>query len=166
MIADGYPRIGGYPSAIICSSAVVPDLRGNTRRRAWDPRRWDETTAGTTEHSCPNSEMSGSLRGGWGGLADYGYQVAFLDYVAFGDVHLGDRAGVFGEHRDLHLHGFQDHQGVTFFDLIAFGRDDLPHVRDHLRADLCHGLSLDPSAAGPAPSANLRTQLAYQGSIV
>jgi hypothetical protein len=53
-------------------------------------------------------------------------------------VHLGDHAGAFGQDRDLHLHRLEDHQGVTVVDLIAFLRDDLPHVRDHLRADLSH----------------------------
>ena len=56
-----------------------------------------------------------------------------------GDVHLGDHARAFDQDRDLHLHRLQDDQGVAVVDVVAFGRDHLPHVRDHLRADLSHG---------------------------
>src|SRR5271165_5934210 len=79
-------------------------------------------------------------------LADDGDQVPFLDHVALRDVHLGDHARAFGQDRDLHLHRLEDHQGVTVVDVIAFRRNHLPHVRDHLRADFSHrGLLLCPA---------------------
>ena len=88
------------------------------------------------ERSRPR--LRGAGRSADARLADAGDQVAFLDHVALGDVHLGDHAGAFGQDRDLHLHRLEDHQGVTVVDVIAFRRDHLPHVRDHLRADFSH----------------------------
>jgi GntR family transcriptional regulator len=76
-----------------------------------------------------------------GASGDLGDQVAFLDDIALGDVQAGDGARRLGEDRDLHLHGLQDDQGVPVVDAIALGRDHLPHVRDHLRANLSHGSS-------------------------
>src|SRR5580692_9182177 len=85
---------------------------------------------------CEEAPLEPTGRSHWS--VDDGDQVAFLDYVAFGDVHAGDRAGAFGDDRDLHLHRLEDDQGVAVVDLITFGRDHFPHVRDHLRADLSH----------------------------
>jgi hypothetical protein len=70
--------------------------------------------------------------------ADDGDEVAFLDDVALGHVHGGNDAGAFGQDRDFHLHGLEDDQGVAVIDMITFCRDHLPHVRDHLGADLSH----------------------------
>ena len=62
-----------------------------------------------------------------------------------------DGARLLGQDRDLHLHRLQDDQGVTVIDAIALGRDHLPHVRDHLRANLSHGDSCLCCLAGVAP---------------
>jgi GntR family transcriptional regulator len=90
-----------------------------------------------------------------GGLADLGDEVAFLDDVALGDMQAGERACGFGQDRDLHLHRLQDDQGVTVIDVIALGRDHLPYVRDHLRANLSHGDScLCCPSVGPCGDAS------------
>jgi hypothetical protein len=53
-------------------------------------------------------------------------------------VQLGDHARTLGQDRDLHLHRLEDDQGVAVLYVIPLGRDHLPHVGDHLRADLSH----------------------------
>jgi hypothetical protein len=75
-------------------------------------------------------------------LLDDGDEIAFLDDVAFGDLD-AHRSGRLGDHRDLHLHGLQDHQSVAVFDLLALGHDDLPDVRHQFGTDfLGHQASL------------------------
>src|ERR1700735_223430 len=71
-------------------------------------------------------------------LFNDGNQVAFLNHVTLGHGELGEGALALGKDRDLHFHGLQDDQRVPVSYLIALGRHDLPHVRDHLRADLGH----------------------------
>ena len=46
-------------------------------------------------------------------LVDHDQRVAVVDDIALRDHHLGDGAGHLGEHRDLHLHRFQDHDGIV-----------------------------------------------------
>ena len=48
--------------------------------------------------------------------------VALLDDVAAADLDRGHRAGVLGEHRDLHLHRLQQHDGVADRDRVARAR--------------------------------------------
>src|SRR5580693_644632 len=84
-------------------------------------------------------------------LFDDGNQVAFLNHVTLGHGELGEGALALGKDRDLHLHGLQDDQRVPVSYLIAFGRHDLPHVRDHLRADLGH--HMPPRVSSPAIAA-------------
>src|ERR1700733_566461 len=84
-------------------------------------------------------------------LFDDGNQVAFLNHIALGHGELGELARALGKDRDLHFHGLQDDQRVAVSSLIAFGRHDLPHVRDHLRADLGH--HMPPRVSSPAIAA-------------
>ena len=41
-----------------------------------------------------------------------------------------------GQHRDLHLHRLQQHQGVALADLIALVNHDLEHTGHDLRANI------------------------------
>ena len=70
------------------------------------------------------------------GLADDRDQVAGLDHVTDRDADLADGAGDLGEHRDLHLHRLQQHQGVAFTDLIALADHDLEHTGHDLGANI------------------------------
>ena len=85
----------------------------------------------------PASDYSPGL-----GSVEHRDQVTLLHDVTLGDVQPGQRARLLGQHRDLHFHGFENHQGVTGADLLALGGDHLPDVRHHLRSDLRHRCSL------------------------
>jgi hypothetical protein len=126
---------------------VAAALTGSAALGSWLDRRRDRQPprplagrqarsclpgAGTTDRSARKRSCS----------ADLGDEIALLDDVALGHMQHGHRTRAFGQDGDLHLHRLQDDQGVTVIDVIALGRDHLPHVRDHLRADLSHGDSL------------------------
>jgi hypothetical protein len=85
-------------------------------------------------------------------LLDLGDQIAFLDDVAFGDLDAHGASGL-RDHRDLHLHRLEDHQRVAVLDLLAFGDDDLPDIRDQFgtyfvghRVSLRNVISIQPGA--------------------
>jgi len=63
-------------------------------------------------------------------------EVVLLHHVAFLDGDLGERSGGLGEHRDLHLHGLEDHHGVALADELALVANDLQHIGHHLGVDL------------------------------
>src|SRR4051812_1942986 len=69
-------------------------------------------------------------------LADHCDEVTGLDDVAYGHTDLADRPGHLGDHRDLHLHRLQQHQGVALTDLIALVHHDLEHTGHDLRANI------------------------------
>ena len=122
--------LGGAGELVTAPAAIGPALR--RAFAANTPYLVNVVTDPEIAYPRSTTRYSGRRSG------DDGDQVALLDDVALGDVHLGDNARPLGQDRDLHLHRLEDHQGVTVVDVITFRRDHLPHVRDHLRADFSH----------------------------
>src|SRR5689334_5808489 len=123
---SGSRRTTGRPAAATRRPARADGRRHcreeSCARRA-DHREW---TSGLTP--APGSEQRAS--------ADHRDEVAGLDDIANGHTHLADGARYFGQHRNLHLHRLQQHQGVALADLIALVNNDLEHTGYDLGANI------------------------------
>ena len=89
---------------------------------------------------------------GVGDIADDGDEIAGLDDVADVNADRGHRSGYLGEHRNLHLHGFQEDDGVALVDVVAFADHDLEHTGHDLSANVLGHLHPLVSRAAPAVS--------------
>src|SRR5437763_10904296 len=73
--------------------------------------------------------------------------VSFLNHAAFLHVDRRDRSVHRSLDRDLHLHRPEDYQRVPARHRSAGRHQHLPHVRDHLRFDVCRHLSPAPASS-------------------
>src|ERR1035441_10419587 len=94
-------------------------------------------------------------------LLHHGQDLSLLNDLALAHQDPRHGAGHRRGHRDLHLHGFDDHERVVLLDLLAHAGHDLPEAADQFRRDLHvsvngranSGGSVTPPDAPDAPGA-------------
>src|SRR5437763_11198067 len=70
---------------------------------------------------------------------EHGHQLTLVDRLAFAHLDFLDRAGLGRQHRNLHLHRFQDHDLAFDLDLVAGLELDLPDIAGDFRLHVDDG---------------------------